>query len=673
VPRAGRWTAAGAAALSLLMLMGALGSPITERALVVLGLALGAAVSLWLGRRDGVRPVLLRVTMVVAIVAALGSVALSAREVDSLLGALRGPLPDLLVLLTVLQGFEVLDRRSLRVHQAITLAVAAYAAGLRIDAALGWWLAAWGTCFLASVLLSTGRQIPRTATARPASLARRAGWTAGAAAATIAVLAVVPIPDGPASLGLPALSVDAPVAEIPGALAGPDGIPVEPGPTTDRTRIGDAVGYPGFTDQLDTSVRGDLGDEVVMRVRSPEPAFWRGQTFADFDGRTWTVSGGTGRLAAGPDVVVPPTLGDVTRTDLERDELVQTYFVETDLPNLVFAAYRPIRLIVDGDVWTRPDGALRSDVTMTAGSVYTAVSERIRVTADVLRDQGDLGARFATVAGTGFEARVVPFLQLPESTSDRTIELATRLRGATTYDTIVNYQAWLAENTVYDLDAPVPADGADAVDDYLFRSRRGFCEQIASTLAVMLRSQGVPARLATGYVSGERDRVSGVWTVRARDAHSWVEVWFPETGWEAFDPTADVPLAGDADRGTVGGDLAGAVVDGAVSHAEVLAVGGAVLAAGWAVLRLVRRARRRRARGRWGLLQDRFAALAPGDDDDARGDAAPPTNVDIAERVGDDRARTVAHELDRAAFDPTWVDDDDAYERARSDLRELER
>ena len=87
----------------------------------------------------------------------------------------------------------------------------------------------------------------------------------------------------------------------------------------------------------------------------------------------------------------------------------------------------------------------------------------------------------------------------------------------------------------------MPAEGVDAVDDFLFVSQRGFCEQIASALTVMLRSQGVPARLATGYLPGERDRVSGVWKVRASDAHAWVEVWFPETGWEAFDPTASVP------------------------------------------------------------------------------------------------------------------------------------
>ena len=59
----------------------------------------------------------------------------------------------------------------------------------------------------------------------------------------------------------------------------------------------------------------------------------------------------------------------------------------------------------------------------------------------------------------------------------------------------------------------------------------------------MLRTQGVPTRVATGYAAGTRDRIAGVYEVRASDAHAWVEVWFPETGWQAFDPTASVPFS----------------------------------------------------------------------------------------------------------------------------------
>ena len=189
-------------------------------------------------------------------------------------------------------------------------------------------------------------------------------------------------------------------------------------------------------------------------------------------------------------------------------------------------------------------------------------------------------------------------------------------RPTSTYDMVRAFEAWIGANVVYDLDAPTPAAGVDAVDDFLFSSRRGFCEQIASALAVMLRTQGVPARLATGYLPGERDRLSGVWKVRASDAHAWVEVWFPDSGWQAFDPTAEVPFGGEVDAGSVGGDVAQAI--GAAVAENSARVGR-------------RRSRRRggprrraascgssvhrRRRGRWGLLQDRLGTCRRGTGD----------------------------------------------------------
>jgi transglutaminase-like putative cysteine protease len=491
--------------------------------------------------------------------------------------------------------------------------------------------------------------------------------------ATLAVLSLVPIPDGPARLGLPALSSDAPTVDFPGGLARPDGSTAPGNGSPDRAPDGEVVGYPGFTETLDTSIRGELGDDIVMRVRAPEPAFWRGQTFTDFDGRTWTVSPDLGQPQDGPVIDVPATVGDALGSTVPSRELVQTYFVEQDLPNIVFAAAQAVQVIFDGTLWTRPDGALRSDVTLTAGSVYTVISQRIQVDADVLRAQGDLGAFYAGFREMAGSDELDPFLELPDSTTQRTIDLARSLRtpGASTYDTILAYEAWLGANTEYDLDAPVPADGADAVDDFLFESQLGFCEQIASALTIMLRSQGVPARLATGYVPGERDRVSGVWNVKGSDAHAWVEVWFPLTGWQAFDPTAEVPLAADAGGDTVGGDLIGAALSSIASHRDEIAL---VLLACGAVLvgvRLVVVARYRRRRGRWGLLQDRFASLA-----------TPPvdgvvTNARLASAVADPEheaaARAVADELDRAAFDPTWVDDDERFEHTRSTLAVMER
>ena len=684
-----RWTAALAALASTAMLIGALGWSSLLTGLAVCGVAVGGVVSLHVARRSGRRPAVMQVAIIAVVVIALASIALDARNVDGLLAVLRGPMPELLVLLVVLHGFEVVDRRTLRVHQAITVVVAAYAAGLRIDGALGWWIAGWGTAWIASLLLTTRIPLRTSPAPAPASFrARRVmrpiAWGVGAVSATAALLSAVPIPDGPARLGLPALSNDAPTVASPGALAGADGTPAAPSTQRagDAGSLGGTVGYPGFTDTLDTSVRGDLGNEIVMRVRAPEPAFWRGQTFTSFDGRVWTVDSDTGPRRDGPVIDVAPTLGDAIGPTVRTEEFVQTYTIESDLPNLVFAASRPTQVIFDGSLWTRPDGALWSDVTLSSGSVYTVVSERPQVTAGDLRAQGDVGALFDGFRQTSGGARVERFLELPASTTQRTIDLATDLRtpGESTYDTILAYERWLGANTEYDLDAPVPAEGADAVDDFLFESQLGFCEQIASTLTVMLRSQGVPARLATGYVPGQRDRVSGVWNVRGSDAHAWVEVLFPQTGWQPFDPTASVPLSGDVDGGTVGGDLIGAAASSIRTH--LLELGGlaAVALATWAGLRGLARWRHRRRRGRWGLLQDRF--LAAGRTvrvDDGSAVAATGGPLTNQARAGlyasPDRelATTVATELDRAAFDPTWVDDDEIHRWAQEAVTTLER
>jgi protein-glutamine gamma-glutamyltransferase len=694
-----RWSTAAAAGTALTMLVGALAGGPATIGLIALGIVLGAVATNRFAGSDGGRPLALRALVGIAAVVALGLIAVESNGVGGLLAALRGPLPDLLMVLVVLHGFEVSNRRTLRVHQAITFVVAVYAAGLRIDDRLGWWLAAWAAIFVAAITLTTA---PRGVAATPLVRWRPiVGWFAAGAAITLAILVTVPVPDGPASLGLPALSTGAPAAS-PGSLVTPDGTPAASTPS-DGTRgsLGQVGGYPGFSETLDTSVRGGLTDDVVMRVRSPEPAFWRGQTFTEFDGRTWSVSPDLGRARTGPNIELLPTIGDVVDSDVVSEELIQTYFIEADLPNVVFAAQRAETVIFDGTIWARPDGALRSNVTLTEGSVYTVVSERLRVTPDILRAQGDVSATFASFTDANARAVLDPFIALPESTTDRTVELATKLRtpGESTYDTVLAYQAWIAANTQYDLDAPIPDERTDAVDDFLFETRLGFCEQIASTLTIMLRSQGVPARLATGYLPGERDRVSGVWKVRASDAHSWVEVWFPETGWEPFDPTADVPLAGEANIGTVGADLISAAISSIVSHPLELGALMLLGLTGGTLVRTLSNVRQRRQRGRWGLLQDRFTALGvagietgstetgsteTGSTETRTGDAAPPTNPHLADLLvrrldfvdDDDIAqaiRRVATELDRAVFDPSWTDTDDAYHRTDHDLTSVER
>ncbi len=104
----------------------------------------------------------------------------------------------------------------------------------------------------------------------------------------------------------------------------------------------------------------------------------------------------------------------------------------------------------------------------------------------------------------------------------------------------------------------------DAVEYFLFEQKRGYCEQFSSSLAVMARSLGIPARVATGYVSGEYNPFTGLYEVKASDAHAWVEVYFPRYGWSTFDPTPSFDstpwqyeAAGDMQGSKVFGFLAG--------------------------------------------------------------------------------------------------------------------
>ncbi len=108
----------------------------------------------------------------------------------------------------------------------------------------------------------------------------------------------------------------------------------------------------------------------------------------------------------------------------------------------------------------------------------------------------------------------------------------------TAYAAVARIEAHLRREYRYDEQPPAPSEaGTPAISEFLFGSRRGFCQHFAGAMGVMLRSVGIPARVAVGYTPGSYDVDADLWIVDDRDAHSWVEVWFPEYGWLAFDPT----------------------------------------------------------------------------------------------------------------------------------------
>jgi transglutaminase-like putative cysteine protease len=130
------------------------------------------------------------------------------------------------------------------------------------------------------------------------------------------------------------------------------------------------------------------------------------------------------------------------------------------------------------------------------------------------------------------------YLQLPPNLPSRVRQLASRVTEdkTSTFSQAVAIEEYL-QRFRYNLEARSPARRGDEVDSFLFVQREGVCTDFATAMVVMLRSIGVPARLATGYLPGERDGSTDNYIVRGRDYHAWPEVYFPGYGWIEFEPT----------------------------------------------------------------------------------------------------------------------------------------
>lgn len=302
--------------------------------------------------------------------------------------------------------------------------------------------------------------------------------------------------------------------------------------------------YFGFSEYVDLRTVGELSGEPVMRVRADMPRFWRGMVFDTYDGLGWTRSQDeppqpthglpvSFRPQLGPDELAGGPLPD---SDTRR--ITQTFELLDATPNLIFAAAEARRIFIAGGSASRwEDGTISTGAEMEEETIYSVVSEVITTDPAALR----------TRTGTPPDDLRNRYTQLPEDLPERVRDLSARLTdGLTTnYRKAEAVEAWLGEHTAYTLDAPPPPRNGDMVDHFLFESRQGWCEPIASSMVVLLRAAGVPARFATGFQPGDHNPITNVWDVEMSDAHAWTEVWIPHEGWVQFDPTGAVPEAVD--------------------------------------------------------------------------------------------------------------------------------
>jgi len=457
--------------------------------------------------------------------------------------AARAPLAALFLWVQVLHAFDVPRRRDLAFSMVSSTTMIAVGGALALSTSYLWWLLAWAVASAAWLWASSRPLAGDVAAAvivrtrvRPGRTApvRSVGAVAAAALAlAIAVFAIMP--------RVPVSMVRSlPFRMSPGAQPAPaDRVqnPALPDATTDGQVVDfSSTGYPGFSDVMDLRARGQLSDDVVFRVRSPFPQLWRAEVFDTYDGSLWSESrhhliplvstDGGGYDVPGSNGFNGPT-----------KQLVQTFFVDQTQPNVLFAAAQPQTVYFpSGALRTDADLSIRAPIFLDQGLVYSVESAVPAVS------PGDLAQLppMRHLPDHGYYAR---FLQLPDELPGRDRRLADQITAGARneYAAVMAVQSWLQTNTRYDLTVPREPDGVDAVDHFLFETRRGFCEHIASAMAVLLRAEGIPTRIVTGYGPGERNPFTGYYDVRYSDAHAWVEVFYPQLGWISYDPTFGVP------------------------------------------------------------------------------------------------------------------------------------
>ncbi|MCX7593787.1 MAG: DUF3488 and DUF4129 domain-containing transglutaminase family protein [Fischerella sp.] len=302
--------------------------------------------------------------------------------------------------------------------------------------------------------------------------------------------------------------------------------------------------YYGFNSKIDQNLQGKMTPKVVMRVRSQASGFWRVLAFDRYTGKGWEISRNeqVKRIKRSPwsnQIFLDPPVSAA-----QTKEIVQTYTVVSDLPNLIPAMAHPREiyfptpmLAVDSE-----DG-LRSPVELSPGITYTVISEV------PYRDRTLLGK-----ASTKYPPSIKNYyLQIPPQTAEkvrkRTEEILANYNLErigkssksldSTYEKVLYLAQYLKQNYTIpenSLELPYLDEKEDLVEAFLFKHKGGYPDHFSTALTVMLRSIGIPARLVAGFAPGEFNPFTGMYVVRNTDAYAMTEVYFPKYGWFTFDP-----------------------------------------------------------------------------------------------------------------------------------------
>ena len=307
----------------------------------------------------------------------------------------------------------------------------------------------------------------------------------------------------------------------------------------------------GFSDTVRLGGIGQIqqSNEVVMRVKLEGEVnldnglYFRGVALDTFDNKSWSKS------KTGTKIAFEKGEGDTMQVDFSssrEDRAVQTIYLEPLDTPVLFALPRAV--------------AIQGNFPVVFKDAYGSLTysrSYERVSYKVLSDRSLPSATELRADDKPYIADVSNYRLLPPALDRRIAKLAENItaKEKTRYDKARAIETYLQNNFGYTLEQK--AGGDEPLADFLFNVREGHCEYFATAMAVILRTQGIATRLVTGFNGGEYNDTAEVTVVRQRNAHAWVEVYFPgEDVWVPFDPT---PFAGQTAAATSSVGIAGSI------------------------------------------------------------------------------------------------------------------
>ena len=447
----------------------------------------------------------------------------------------RLPLAELFVWVLVLHSFDLPRRRDLVLSLVSSLILLSLAGSFALGASFAWLILVWLAAALPSLYFAQRSRLQSLSAAPDRSNTPRPSPRRLAVVLVFLVIAVC-------CLGLafgafmPRVSATF-LLTLPFSLRrsfnpsegyqftnpGYPGLPFRPPASALEVN---PEAYFGFSPFLDLRARGRLVDLPVMKVRATEPAYWRGVSFQDYNGYSW--------LAAEEEPELLHALEQpfhIRQSDkgvhLSSRRNVQTFYIEGEEPNIIFAAYRPSLVYFPSDYIYQDSSGLKSPFALSEGMVYSVVSDII-----VLEELMSI----VNIEVTGEHLK--PYLEVPQL-PQRVLGLGEEIipGDAGPYDRALAIEDFLKSEYSYSLDIPPLPAGEDALDFFLFEQRKGYCEHFATAYALLCRLAGVPARVVTGYSTGDYNPFTGLYEVSLSDAHAWVEIYLQGIGWVTMEPT----------------------------------------------------------------------------------------------------------------------------------------